>query len=126
MQKRIKNLFKDNLFLIAIFITLFIAYLSLIKMPTKSMPSFQGLDKVYHFFAYFTLAICWLFNFYKKNSLKYAIVISCIIYGIIIELLQGTLTDSRTADYKDVLANTLGILFALVIFNLIFKKINVN
>jgi VanZ family protein len=95
------------------------------KMP-KTQLAFTVSDKVYHLFAYFTLAICWLFSFYKKPKAKYIIVITCIIYGIIIEVLQHTLTMYRTGDYKDVLANTLGIMLGLVVFNLILKKIRVN
>ena len=125
MQKLIKSLFKDNLFIIAILITLGIAYLSLMKMP-KVEVSIGNIDKGYHLFAYFTLTICWLFSFYKKKNLKYFIVIGCIIYGIVIEVLQHTLTMYRTGDYKDVLANTLGIVLGLVVFNQILKKIKVN
>ena len=116
MQKHIQRLFKDNLFIIAICITICIAYLSLIKAP-KSEINFGHTDKVYHVFAYFTLAICWLFSFYKKPTVKYYIVIACIIYGIIIEVMQHTLTLYRTGDYKDVLANTLGITLGLLVFN---------
>ncbi|WP_245893559.1 VanZ family protein [Polaribacter butkevichii] len=94
-------------------------------MP-KLKESFNNIDKVYHLSAYFALSICWLFSFYKKKSLKYVIVISCIIFGIIIEVLQATLTVYRTGDYKDVLANTLGILLGLFVFNQILKKITVN
>ena len=94
-------------------------------MP-KAQPNIGGIDKIYHLFAYFTLVICWLFSFYKKPKLKYTIAFGCILYGIIIEVLQSTTTVYRTADFKDVLANTLGIVLGLVVFNLILKKISVN
>ena len=125
MQKLIKSLFKDNLFIIAIGITVGIAYLSLMKVP-KNQITFTSIDKVYHLFAYFTLTTCWLFSFYKKPTIKYKIVIACIIYGIIIEILQHTLTKYRTGDFYDVLANTLGIILGLMVFNQILKKIKVN
>ncbi|XGA85186.1 VanZ family protein [Polaribacter sejongensis] len=47
-------------------------------------------------------------------------------FGIIIEVLQQTLTTYRTGDYKDAIANTVGILLGFIIFNLILKKITVN
>ncbi|WP_232457031.1 VanZ family protein [Polaribacter sp. SA4-12] len=94
-------------------------------MP-KIEVSYSNIDKVYHLFAYFMLSSCWLFSFYKKPALKYIIVIFCVIYGIIIEVLQHTLTLYRTGDFKDVLANTLGIVLGLLVFNLIFKKIDYN
>ncbi|QNM85352.1 VanZ family protein [Polaribacter pectinis] len=121
MQKRIKALLKDNIFLIAIFITILIGYLSLMKMP-KYAPNVSGIDKWEHSFAYFTLTICWLFTFYKKPTKKYIVIISCILYGIVIEVLQSTVTSYRTGDYLDILANTLGVLLGLLVFNQILKK----
>ena len=126
MQKLIKSLFRDNSFIIAIGITIAIAYLSLMRMPKVEVISFNNIDKLYHLFAYFTLSSCWLFSFYKKPSLKYIIILICIIYGIIIEVLQDTLTLYRTGDYNDVLANTIGIILGLLVFNIILKKINYN
>lgn len=125
MQKRIKSLLKDNFFIIPIGITVSIAYLSLIK-ASKIEVSFGNSDKVFHLIAYFTLTICWLFSFYDKPSLKYIIVIFCILFGIIIEITQQSLTSYRTGDYKDVLANTIGIILGLLIFNQLLKKNNVN
>jgi VanZ family protein len=54
------------------------------------------------------------------------IVTACIIYGIIIEVLQSVITDYRTGDYFDVMANTFGVLLALTIFNQISKKNQFN
>ena len=126
MQKLIKSLFKDNFFIIAICITIGIAYLSLMRMPKVEIIRFNNIDKLYHLLAYFTLSSCWLFSFYKKPALKYIIIIFCIIYGIIIEVLQDTLTLYRTGDFNDILSNTIGIVLGLLVFNQIFKKINYN
>lgn len=121
MLKHIKSLFRDNFFIIAIGITLCIAYLSLIKTP-KIVLVYSASDKVYHIIAYFTLTICWLFSFFKKPSLKYSIVVFCLLFGIIIEVMQQSLTSYRTGDYKDVLANIIGIVLGLIVFNLVLKK----
>ncbi|MDB2385347.1 VanZ family protein, partial [Polaribacter sp.] len=95
---------KDNLFVIAIFITIAIAYLSFIKVPKIDI-EVSNSDKWGHSFAYFTLSICWLLTFYKYPTKKHIVIISCIVYGIIIEVLQGTVTAHRTADFFDALAN---------------------
>ena len=122
MLQPIKNLLKDNIFGIAVIVTISIAYLSLVKVPVYSYEVSQ-LDKWQHIFAYFTLTICWLFSFYKSiSNIKYIIVLACIMYGILLEVLQATITNYRTGDYLDVFANTLGILLALSIFNQISKK----
>lgn len=125
MLKRIKTLFLDNLLFVAIAITIAIICLSLLKLPNTGI-KINNIDKAYHSSAYFVLALTWLFSFYKKPNKKYIIVICCIMFGIIIEVLQSTLTIYRTGDYKDVLANSLGVLLALFIFNLIFKKKYIN
>ncbi|WP_231874467.1 VanZ family protein [Polaribacter atrinae] len=94
-------------------------------MP-KIETGINNVDKIYHFIAYFTLSITWLFSFYRKPSLKYVIIICCILFGIIIEVSQQTLTTYRTGDYKDALANTVGIILGFIVFNQILKKITVN
>jgi VanZ family protein len=92
------------------------------SVPVKLSQS----DKIYHCIAYFILGLTWLLSFpnsLEKKSIKYAIVFSCIIYGIVIEVLQTTLTTYRTASLPDVIANTIGVLVAMVLFKSIYKKI---
>jgi VanZ family protein len=121
MLKHIKNLLKENSFIIASIVTVIILCLSLIKLPQADI-KISNIDKVYHSIAYFTLAIAWLIVYYKKPNKKNIIVICCIIFGIVIEVLQSKITVHRTGDYYDILANSSGVLFALLIFNLISKK----
>ncbi|WP_243766012.1 VanZ family protein [Polaribacter cellanae] len=90
-------------------------------MPKYSV-SISHIDKWQHGFAYFILSTCWLFSFFRKPQKKYIIVFLCILFGIIIEVLQYKLTSYRTGDYLDVLANTTGVLTGLVVFNQVYKK----
>jgi len=125
MQKVIKLLFKDRIVFISISITLFIAYLSLKKIESFSV-GISHSDKIYHAIAYFLLGLTWLLSFPKSlqnKSLKYAIVISCVIYGIVVEVLQGTLTTYRTASLLDIIANIVGVLIAMMVFKQVYKKI---
>tara|TARA_R110001592_G_scaffold82842_1_gene245258 strand:- start:59 stop:427 length:369 start_codon:yes stop_codon:yes gene_type:complete len=121
MLKRIKKLLKGNLFIIALIISITIVFLSLLKLPSSKI-NIINIDKAYHSIAYFALGITWLFAYYKKPEKKYFIVICCIIFGIIIEVLQSKLTSYRTGDYVDAIANSCGVLLALLIFNLFVKK----
>lgn len=121
MLKRIKLLSQGNLLIIAISMTLGIVYLSLFK-PPKNVIEVDNIDKVYHFIAYFTLTFVWLITFYKNPSKKLTVTSLCILFGIIIEVLQSTLTNYRTADYIDIIANSIGVFIALLFFNLIFRK----
>lgn len=125
MQTLIKILLKDKILLIAVFITLLIGYLSL-RTIDFSPVQLSHSDKIFHTVAYFILGLTWLLSFpksLKKNKLKYAIVFSCIIYGIVIEVLQTTLTTYRTGSLLDVLANSIGVIVAMILFKPIYKKI---
>ncbi len=121
MLKHIKNLLERNKFFIAIIITIAIAYLSLsnpiaLKPPIK----ITFLDKIFHFIAYCSLTLSWLFALNKVLKFK-LITISIFLYGILMEFLQGILTTNRQEDVYDILANSLGILFGLLLFNIFYK-----
>ena len=124
MLKRIRHLLLDNALYIAIFITLSIAALSLVKFKGK-VTFVTSSDKLGHAIAYCMLMLFWLLSFVKKQNFKrlawYA-VFGCFFYGIIIEALQGNMTSYRTASYLDVVANSIGILIAILIFHLFDKK----
>ena len=115
---------KGKIFLIAITITLSLLILSLIKVPAYNM-GVRHLDKGQHCFAYFVLSLSWLIAFYKKKK-KLLVVACCILLGVIIEISQSTLTPYRTGDYYDVIANSLGVLLGLLVFNMLSKKIEVK
>ena len=122
MQKAIKNLLLANSLYIAILITVLIACLSLIKAAPIPYSISNG-DKWQHGFAYFVLTISWFFTLKKTfSTYKYIVTFSCIFYGIILEILQQTLTTFRTGDVLDVLANSLGVCIALFIFGKTHKK----
>ena len=110
---------------IAIVLTVAITLGSLVSFEdVKAMPE-QYSDKYIHSFAYSLLALSWLLGF-KKNAqeLKYSILISGVVffYGIIIEVLQGVITNNRQSDLYDILANLIGIMISFVLFNIIFQK----
>lgn len=81
-------------------------------------------DKIYHFGAYalFTLL---LYNYLNavsiKNSIFYSILFA-VSYGILMEILQNLLTETRVSDFYDVVANFLGIIFGAIMIS-IYKKL---
>ena len=88
-------------------------------------------DKVVHLLAYAVFVCLWFLFFYvlkqKKDNFSRALIKSCglaLIYGIIIEILQGELTTSRSADFKDVLANSVGILIGILLVFLAKPQLN--
>ena len=126
MLKYIKALLEDNAILIAIFFTISITIGSLVKSDVIAIEIVSISDKTIHFIAYFFLMLSWLYVFFKKKSfsknVKF-IFIGCIVFGIIIEILQGVTTTYRTLSFLDVAANTLGVLFASTVFHFFEKKI---
>ncbi|WP_367274559.1 VanZ family protein [uncultured Lutibacter sp.] len=127
MQTIIKNLLERKLyFFVAIYFTIVITIGSLISINSIiKLPSVNYLDKFLHILAYFLLTLSWLFALKKSFKLKKKFVLLIIvifIYGIIIEVLQGSFTNYRQADIYDMFANLGGILIAYVFFNTFFKR----
>lgn len=128
MLKLIKKLLEANGLLIALAITILIAFLSIADLGKAVPKEFLLSDKLHHTIAYFFLALSWLYALHKKQLLslkKTHIVILCILYGILMEFLQWGLTSYRTASYLDVLANSFGVLLAYLGFYFFQKKIQV-
>lgn len=118
MPMHIKTLLKDNSVYISIAITVLITILSLVKMEQKSVVDISNLDKIQHTFAYMVLAISWLVSRDVKFSATpyFVVLLSCLAFGIIIEVLQGRLTTYRSASLLDVVANSLGIALGFIVF----------
>lgn len=121
MLRPTKALLQASLFILAISITIGIGVLSLVKPPTIEVP-FGNFDKLLHDIGYFCLSLSWLLAL-KDRKKPHLIIIGCVIYGIVIEMLQLSLTDYRTGDLNDVLANTTGAIFGLLCFNYLTKNI---
>lgn len=128
MIRLIKKLLEDNAILIAIIVTISIAVLSLTSIPKINFGiQIKESDKYLHFFAYFVLSIVWYFALREKiktRSFRYFLIVLIIFYGIILEALQGGLTNYRTADVYDAIANTTGIIIASLLFNKLLKWFN--
>ena len=69
-------------------------------------------DKGLHIFTFAFLAV-WLSGQYAKES-YWRIIVGLFVFGVLIEIVQGTLS-YRIADWKDLLADGLGIVIGLVI-----------
>ena len=125
MLQDIKKLLERNSLLIAILATLFLAVLSLSAVPKLNMGlGIKSGDKYLHFIAYFGLTILWYFALkdkVNKKVFKFFVPLALILYGIILEGLQSGLTTYRTGDVYDAIANTAGVIVALLVFNRLLK-----
>ncbi|MFI1744436.1 VanZ family protein [Thalassobellus sediminis] len=116
---------KKKALAISIIYTLVLIYASLVKLNNVPDIGVSFGDKIFHFLAYSLLAFLWFctfrynFSYKEKKAITYAAVIS-IIFGIIIEVLQDTLTVYRSMDIYDVFANSSGVLLTVLV--LVLKK----
>ena len=72
-----------------------------------------GSDKFVHGFSYFALAV--LGSGIVAPERVWVVMLRCVLLGCALEIAQGLWTESRTADWRDMLANTVGVATAWVI-----------
>jgi VanZ family protein len=101
----------------AVIVFLVITALSL--MPPKNGLEIPGNDKVGHFLAYFTFTVNACMLTYKNSDL-FKIVPVLILYGVLIEYLQGFIP-GRMPSGLDILANTTGVCFGIAVYMIIRK-----
>lgn len=127
MIKLIKRLLERFSLTFALFGTVAIAYLSLANLKGVKMPiTFKFIDKVEHFTAYFLLSFFWLLSIGLRPRFKINTVWVClmvILFGLILEFLQFKMTDYRSGDIYDFIANSLGVTFGALVFKSYKNKI---
>lgn len=119
-MKNIKYFFKT--YYLTMIVAIIILLLSVLKFDKVSEKfSFEWADKVVHFIMYFFLCTVLLLNgsrYHKKQlSILYLIWsgIIVILYGVLMEFLQYFIS-YRGASLYDMLANSLGVIFAIICF----------
>ncbi|WP_343199840.1 VanZ family protein [Stenotrophomonas sp. MYb238] len=78
--------------------------------PLPSLP--ENGDKAEHFIAYFLLSASAV-QLFRRGRALLAVALALVAMGVCIELAQGALTDTRSADPFDALANTIGVAIGL-------------
>ncbi len=96
--------------------TLLVLYLSLTPAPPSDG---LGWDKANHVAA---MVVVTLIAFYAlRPASRRAVLLGgmyALLLGALIELLQGTLTTTRSAEWSDLLADTVGVAFAMLVLYL--------
>jgi VanZ family protein len=112
------NMVKKNV--LSIIIALVIMYLSLLNSKEfENIPTFDFADKLVHSAMYFVFMGVILFENRKTiTSGKHFFLAGLIpvFYGVLMEILQGTLTETRTASVLDAVFNTLGVAIAVLVW----------
>ena len=107
-----------------------ITFLSLVQFPEDPVLGLEipHLDKFIHFTFYFVAVILACYfqreaygNRFTFNKILLISLLFAWVYGIIIELLQSTITTTRSGDVQDVWANCLGALIGVSLLKLWFS-----
>lgn len=90
-------------------------------IPTTSWLELLSFDKLVHASIFLGLVFLWLIVFNKRDNNSVIsislVIISCIIYGAILEIMQAKWFSNRSGDYLDFIANTFGCLCGSYTFN---------
>ena len=97
-------------------------------IPTTSWLELLSFDKFVHASIFLVLVACWLSHFYAKNklsiNLKWLLVLLCTAYGGLLEIMQATIFSQRSGDWLDFIANSVGCLVGLALFNKYKNRLN--
>lgn len=120
MATNSSSVLKNTTLSLAIGWTFLILVLCLVKFNDLPSIKVSGADKYVHFTFHFTFTLLW--GFYNRLRLgqwvlKSTLIIVCLSigYGILIEILQETFTQTRKADIMDVAANAAGAITAFLV-----------
>ena len=124
MQNLIKSLLESKqLLVISIIYSVFITIIFLI--PTNEMPKLLHflipIDKIIHVFIFLALTFLWLsyINSLLNNTkpiVLFFILVVCLLYGILIEVIQEFYVSSIEAEFFDIIADLLGVSLGLLFF----------
>lgn len=89
-------------------------------IPTTSWLELLSFDKLVHAFIFCVMASLWFLVLIKLNSVSpfniLMVLVTCIAYGGMLEMMQAMLFSKRSADWFDFIANTVGCLIAWWVF----------
>lgn len=121
---------KYLLLLVALLWTSIVSYFCLVQSSDLPVINIQNLDKCIHVFFHFVFTFVWFLFLYKQlklDSIFKPLLTSFLlsfVFGIIIEMLQGLVTTTRSADVMDGVANVTGATLAVVLV-IICSKYNI-
>lgn len=103
-----------------------IALLSL--LPSYDIPDitlFPGADKVVHMCMYLGLSFlaCWSYDIgHHRMRFMFSLLAGVFLYGVLMEILQRTMHNGRSFDFRDMLANLTGAVIGLLIYKFFDKQ----
>lgn len=93
-------------------------------IPHVSFLELLNFDKVVHASIFFVLVILLIRGFSLQNTFlllnkhpKFLSFLVCVVYGGLIEVMQGLIFEQRSADIYDFIADAFGSILGLLLFN---------
>jgi len=114
-----------NRYKYTLIVSLFILYLSLKnantfnRVPLFNIPHF---DKIAHFLMYFGLMSVFILETKRTHKFNRPVMLLALfpfLYGVSMEIFQGLLTTTRSPSIYDVIFNSLGIVFSVLLWLMI-------
>lgn len=93
-----------------------IAYVSLLREPSISLPYVIGMDKWIHAIMYLVLTLTLLWDSQQRPKLWWIVAVFSAIFGGFIEVLQEQFFYPRTGDWMDWLADCMGVIVAIIVW----------
>ena len=93
-----------------------IAYVSLLREPSISLPYVIGMDKWIHAIMYLVLTLTLLWDSQQRSKLWWIAGVFSAIFGGFIEVLQEQFFYPRTGDWMDWLADCIGVIVAIIVW----------
>ena len=108
--------------IVGVFYTVALITVCFLKFEDLEKVNFSYADKVFHALTYFVLTLIWFFQYYTSKKVKdinlsklLLLITVLLIFGMVIEILQLVLTDYRSFDWIDFLADAVGIFSAAIL-----------
>jgi len=123
MDKQVEPKLKLRLLWLSIgyMLVALVVYLSLTSHPVELDIEIDYLDKIFHTLAYFALMF-WFTQIYHDKFWRYSYAIFFVLLGIGMEYLQS-FDPERFYEFADMLANTAGVVLALLLASTPAKNI---
>lgn len=90
-------------------------------VPTAHWLDLLSFDKLVHASIFFVLSSLWFLYLVKSRNVRASgialVLVACVGYGGMLEVLQAKVFSQRSGDWADFIANSLGCLLALLFFS---------
>lgn len=99
-------------------------------IPHISFLELLNFDKFVHAGIFFVLLVLTVRGFFLQTTFlkiqhhpKMTAFACCVIYGALLEIMQGTLFEQRSADILDFIANTVGVAVGVLLYDRVERSI---